>query len=226
MRNIYTLLFILIVSAPCLFSQNKCACLADNPSEELLEDKILAQNYSLRVQSPEIQFYNNWTLGDVILTSGSVIHNKLLRYNGFMDALFWMRTKDYQTSVIEKNTIASFLLYDDEHKPYAFFKKLKMKNLFGKDSSDVFLEVLTEGKLSLYAWRKVAVINNVDEYSTDYQFYLWKDGIMYPLSLKKRSLLKLMGDEKSIMRGIIRENNLNVSNENQMIKAIELYNKQ
>jgi hypothetical protein len=225
MRKIYTLLFILIVSAPCLFSQNKCACLVDNPSEELLEDKILAQNYSLRVLSPEIQFYNDWTLGDIMLTSGSVIHNKLLRYNGFMDALFWMRKKDYQAAVIEKNTIASFLLYNDEHEPYAFFKRLKIKNLFGKDSSDVFLEVLTEGKLSLYAWRKVGVINNVDEYSSDYRFYLWKDGIMYPLGLRQRSLLKLMGAEKPIMRGIIRENNLNVSNESQMIKAIELYNK-
>lgn len=225
MKQIYLSIFLLVITASSMLSQNKCACLTENPSEEMLEDKILAQNYSYKIL-PDIQFFNDWTSGDVLLTSGDIIHSQMLRYNGYMDALFWVRKRDYLFAIVERNIVASFVLYDIDHKPFASFKKLKMKGLNGSsDSADVYLQVLAEGKLSLYVRRKITVFKTDNNYFKDYMFYLMKDGITYPLNLRRHSLLRLMGTEKSVMRGIIRENKLHLSEENQMIKAIELYNK-
>jgi hypothetical protein len=224
MKQIYLSIFLLVITASNMLCQNKCACLTDNPSVEMLEDKILAQNYSYKIL-PDIQFFNDWTSGDVLLTSGDIIHSQMLRYNGYMDALFWVRKRDYLFAIVERNIVASFVLYDVDHKLFASFKKIKMRGLNGSsDSVDVYLQVLAEGKLSLYARRKITVFKTDNNYFKDYTFYLWKEGVMYPINMRRRSLLKLMGSEKLVMRGIIRENNLDVSNENQMIKAIELYN--
>jgi len=221
-------LFIILLAG--LFSgrvsaQQACSCNTSTDIENLLEDRVMAVAYSQKMKSPEIQFSSEWKVGDIYLVNGETIHSKYLRFNGFSDQLFWLRKKDYQISIIERSTVKGFSLTDTILQTTQVFRR---SNFIQHDLAgfpDIFLQVLVEGEISLFLAHRVDYLRNTDEYSSSPQYYVIVNGQIKAISLRRRALVRLLGEQKSKMRSIIRQFDLDLSTERGMVAAILAFNK-
>lgn len=222
-------LFILIISIISfnfhLLSQNYCQCDNNQDYEKYFQEVLTGKIFINTLLYGNLQFFNDWTFGKVILTNGTEIDNKYLRYNGYIDGLLWLRKSDYKTAIVEKKSVKGFVLYDDNNEPFAEFKKIKIKNWYAGDSANIYMQVMTEGKISLYVYRRIKVHNNTNEVFADHEYYILKDGIYHNIKLGRVGLIQLFPEDKKRMRKIIWSNHLRVRKEPQLVKAIELYNK-
>lgn len=226
MKYIASLFFIYLLTSLSATSQNYyCACKDSNENGILFEENVSAKVYISPYLNKKELYYNSWGIGEIELVNGSIIKNKILRYNGFLDELVWLRDADKKTGLIEKQFVKSFKIYNRDLSSKDIFKKLKIKHWYSFDTSVVYMQVLTEGTISLYAFRKIILMSNLQEFVSKYEYYLYKDGNYFMFKPNRINLLQLMGTEKEKMKIILRTNHLKVRHENQLIKAIELYNK-
>jgi hypothetical protein len=206
-------------------SQNDC--INTNLSDDFYEDKITGEVFSNPVFYKGSQFYNdNWDLGEIRLINGKTVKNKYLKYNSLTDDLYWLRKNDYQQIIVNKDIVKEFTLISDKTNSKMLFRKMKITNWYTKDSASVFLQVLTEGKITLYSFRKIQIINNTNELFPFYKYLISKDdgSPSYFVPLRK-NLLKLYPEKKAEIRAILRKEHLRVKkHEEQLIKAIELIN--
>lgn len=225
--NTIRLAFMVCVFALCsnTHAQQACSCSTSTDIENLLEDRILAQAYIQKLNAPEIQFSTDWRRGDIVLLNGETIHNKYIRYNGFADQLYWLRDKDYLTSIIDRSQLLSFTLHDTVMHTSALYKRAGFIKKTSSEAADIFLEVLAEGEISLYLQHGVKYLSNTNEYFTNNQYYAQVNGQIIKIGLRKRSLVRLLGEKKSVMRGIIRQYDFDLSTQPGMIAAINEYNK-
>lgn len=169
--------------------------------------------------SKKEQFTGNWEKGSVIFTNGTKAKNKMLRYNGWKDELIWMRKSDYKRGTVIKDQVKEFSLGEKR-----FIHYYDNTSLF---KQDIYLEVLAEGKISLYCHRKVTYIKSSDAFSTNYQYYLKLDSSLMKIRLRKSTIINsFTEEEQKIFKNIVRKNHLKIKNEYQMAKALDLFNKQ
>jgi hypothetical protein len=225
-RCLILILFFLLGFEPENFSQfNNCQCTSKDMNEKNFEEKIIARIFINQMIGNNNQYFNAWTSGDIYLNDGCIIKNELLRYNTYTGDLLWLRKADYQTGVVNKQVIMGFTLYDQNNLVNAKFKKIKTKNWYSGDSANIFFQVLAEGQISLYANRKSQSLKNTNEIIEKDEYYLLKNGVLSKFTPNRYSLYRIMGEEKPNMRLVIRSEHLRVRKEPQLIRAIELYNK-
>ena len=225
-RSLILIFTFLLGFAPEIFSQfNSCQCINNEINEKNFEEKIIAKIFVNQFIGNNFQFFNTWAPGDIYLNDGCVIKNELLRYNTYTGDLLWLRKTDYQTGVVNKQVIMGFTLYDQNNLPFAKFKKLKTKNWYSLDSANIFFHVLAEGELSLYANRKSQSLKTTNEIIEKDEYYLLRNGILSNFIPNRYILYRLMGEDKPKMRSVIRSEHLRVRKEPQLIRAIDLYNK-
>ncbi len=219
--------FILILITQTLalntFAQdNYCNCNTDFRQNTDFEAKLFGKAFINKYPGKNIQFFKSWMPGDLLMSDGSIVKNKILGYNSMLDELIWMRTPDYQQVVLNKKTIAGFTLYGTNNIKIAEFRKLYLKNWLSGDSSSTYLQVLVKGRLTLYVERKVILISNTEIFQNEDQYYLQKEDKLYDMKPNRRSLFRLMGNEndKNRMKAIVRKNFLFVNKEPQLVKAI------
>lgn len=209
-----------------LLAQKTCSCSTSTDIDNLLEDRVLAQAYTQKMKSPEIQFSDDWRKGEIQLINGEVIHSVYLRYNGFSDQLYWLRAKDYQMSMVDRSVVKSFCFTDTIRNKLAVYLRADFIEKKLSEVPDVFLQVLTEGEISLYLYHRVNYLTNTDEYYSKPEYYVKINGEIKRISLRRRSLVRLLGEKKSEMRSIIRQNDYDLSTQQGMIAAINAFNKQ
>jgi hypothetical protein len=193
--------------------------------DKMLGEKLLARVYLNTLISNNVQFFNNWCPGDVVLTDGSTVKNELLRYNSLIDELIWLRTNDYSRGIIYKSTVNTFVLYNEKHVPFATFKRIKFKNWFSVDTTDTYLQVLEEGLLSLYVRRRVLNINkSTKELVPKDIFFIKIDDQFYSFSPNRINLYRLMKENKEKMKIIVRGGHFKIRKEQELIQAIKKYN--
>jgi hypothetical protein len=95
-------------------------------------------------------FNSEWLPGDIYLSNGGVVRNKLIKYNGLLDELFWQEPKSKNTIKLDKEAILRFHFQNFNGDTAVYFKKIKVRRNNISDSSEVFGEVVNEGSLSLY----------------------------------------------------------------------------
>jgi len=226
MKNLITLIIVVFIINIKLIPQNYyCNCINDDQNIEDFEKKLSGRIYINSFVGHGSQFFNKWTKGYIIMSDGQVIKNKYIRYNRYSDELIWLRNSDYKTAIVDKETVNEFIIYDEENVPYAHFIKARIKNWYQADSTDVFLQVLAEGYVSLYALRTVTVIRNTNEIYNKDEYYLLKKNNFYKIDASRISLLRTLADEEAQVKQILRRNKLKVKFEPQLIEAIELLNK-
>jgi hypothetical protein len=227
MRNLF--IFSLIVISSISFAQKgNPICDTTAYLDKMHEDKLLARIFVNPIISNNNQFFNYWTNGVVELSNGNKVKNELLRYNTFIDELLWLRKADYTTGIIYGSTVKSFVLYNDKNIPFATFKRIKLKNWYSLDSTYSYLQVLEEGKISLYVQRKVVKIGNIDKSTSELvpkdQYYLLKDGLYYAFVPSRMNLYRAMKEDADKMKSVVRSSHLRVRKEPQLIEAIKKYN--
>lgn len=102
--------------------------------------------------SPDIVTYFNktWLSGDIWLNDGSIIRNKKIKYNGFLDELFWQEPESNQTIKLDKDNILQFHFHNFQGDTSVYFRKLKVKGNILTDSTNIFAQRMYRGDLSLF----------------------------------------------------------------------------
>ncbi len=227
MKNlIISIIIVLLTNAGLLSQEYYCNCVEDISMTENFQKRLSGRYFVSRTMNYGSQFYYKWANGDVIMNDGQIIRNKYIRYNRYYDELIWLRKSDYKTALMEKETIDEFIIYAEDNTPYAHFIKTRIKKWYQFDSTDVFLQVLTEGYISLYAFRTVTVIRNkIEIYDKDI-YYLLMNNEYYRIDASRLGLMRALPQNKTELKQIIRKNKLKVKSEPHLIKAIELLNKE
>jgi hypothetical protein len=225
MKNLILLIVLIITPCAKLFSQYyNCYCIDNERQVADFERKLTGEIFISALRSLKTQYFYKWTEGDIIMSDGYVIKDKLIRYNRYYDELIWLREKDYKSAIVDKETVSEFIIYDKEKNPYAHFKKIRIKNWYEFDSTDIYFHVLAEGDVSLYAFRRTILISNRNEVYEKDEYYLIKGNDFLKIDPRRFRLLRALPEHKSRLRQIIRKNRLKVKNEPHLIKAILLLN--
>ncbi len=177
MRIRFIILLIVQIITLNTFAQEKyCNCNSESKQSSSFEVNLIGKAFTNKYPGRSQQFYKSWLPGELQMSDGTTVKNKILGYNRLLDELIWVRKPDYQQVVLNKKTIAGFTLYGLNNIKIAEFKKLYLKDWLTGDSTSTYLQVLVKGRLTLYVERKVVLIRNTDEFQNKDQYYLQKDG--------------------------------------------------
>ncbi|MBN1186158.1 MAG: hypothetical protein JXB49_28015 [Bacteroidales bacterium] len=225
MKNILISIGLCIGSIFFIHAQDyPCKCIDSKSLEEYFEEKLTAKIFVYSYSGNTIQYFNEWLKGDIYLKDGNVVKNKNLRYRGFGDQLIWARNSDFQTGIIDRDNINGFVLYNKDNSVFATFKNLNIKNENDKNDNFQYLQVLAEGDLSFYVFRRISMQNSTEKMFVDYIYYMYVNDKFIPVKLRRTILCRLLPQDKALIKSIIRKNRLNTRNETDMIKAVNQYN--
>jgi hypothetical protein len=210
-----------------LKAQQGCECSSAEEYGLWIRDGLIGAEYNNPVTGYKgNQYLQDWTYGDVKLINGEVIREVILRYDRYSDDLLWLRKGDYRKGVLNKEIITGFVLRNDWNKTQVTFTKRKI-DLPWLDSTEVFLQVMVEGPVSMYVYRKVkeeAVQYNLIDNTKYIIEYEGKDHV---IALRRKSLLELPFIVKAEMKKVIRRNRIHIlNNESGMAMAIDFYNRE
>jgi hypothetical protein len=193
---------------------NYCEC--NSMLDSLIEPKLFGDLYQPQKNGVGSQYYiKEWLNGDIYLTNGNIIKNNNLRYNGFLDRLMWITPISYQQVKLDKEQIKGFCLNDKYGTKYNY-EKILIKDEFSPDSFPVYGEVLYKNRISLVAYRKVALAGynvvpggsyyeDVYKLSNSYLFKLENGKTLGFKRFRKRDISKLFPDKTELIVNKFRE---------------------
>lgn len=135
-------------------------------------DKII-ENYFISHLSGEVfypsftymgsqYFLEDWSEGSIILESGEIADKIQLKYNGFLDELIWMKTPSFQQVKLDKYLVKEFKLINPRNKKNHIFRRIEVSLPPFNTKSEIFAEVIYDGKISLFAYRRVTETGKVN----------------------------------------------------------------
>ena len=207
-------------------------------------DKYFEQGLSGRLDLPPHRPIGNqhypteeWMTGDVLLETGITAKNNLLRYNGYLDELFWLHEGDYQQVLVDKKMVREFLLYPPGSAEPTRFRRIKVYSpvLIGKD--EIFGELLFEGDISVYSYRRV-IEKGRGDYRVGNRLYggiIIEPGHLYIFILpdgttkvtrkiRRRNIIDMFPENRTEIRDLLRENKIRPRDEKDLIKAAGIIN--
>ena len=201
-----------------------CNCSDSKSMEKYFEEKLTAKKFIFLQSGGSGQYFNDWLSGDIILYDSTVVKNKNLRYRGFGDQLLWARNSDFQMGIVDRDIVGGFVLYNEDNTIFAKFKNLNISNENDKNDNFLYLQVLAEGEVSFYVYRRIRMESTGNEMYPDYIYYMNVKGKYVQVKLSQSTLSKLVPEDKATIKTIIKKNKLRTRKEEGMIKAVELYN--
>ena len=208
--------FAFILVTQCLAQSSDSNCDQTEQKKDIYEEHLIGRMYINLHPNIPIQFFNPWQAGDVYLENGTTVTNKYLRYNGLNDQLLWIRKSDFQSAIVERQTVKSFILYNEDNSLMAYFKKINVTGINWGGKKDVFMQVLVDDSISLYVYRKVDLYKNRYEFFLDYAYYIHKDDQLQKIKLNRWSLYKILPEYKKEIRSIIRSHYYKPKKENDL----------
>ena len=169
------------------------------------------------------QYYGDWYTADVLLENNKKIYNVRLRYNCLLEQFLWQRETNGQIAVADKEPIKSIVLYSSNNNVLEF-EKVNFSKMIGNDTSSVYLQILNKGKIVLYARRKILITMSGEVLYKD-RYYILHNNNLKQIYPKVISLIVSLGDDKKMMKNVLRENRVWVRNEETLVKAINAYNR-
>jgi hypothetical protein len=221
-KSTLVLCFILSFSAR-LFSQQSYDC-ENKVFKKSLEEKL--SGYVLGQPLDNNQFYtNDWSEAFVTLVDGRTISGEFLRYNGFLDKFIWLKKNTNQQLILNDENIGKVDLVSGKLTGSCYFERIKMKRWYDADSVSVFLELLSDGPISLYAQRKITTSQSSNEFTNEYLYFI--KTYYNPLSVikpRKKNLLAALGEYEDECKNALKRANLSVNNEFELIRVVEYLN--
>ena len=205
----------------CTYAQTENSSAYDVAVEKQKSVPVTATLFINEFPSKKEQFTDDWSTGNIYYTNGSISENCKLRYNCWKDELIWLRETDFKTGTVIKSSVKAF--------NFSGSGQSKHFNKFTDDKSllkqVIYLEVLTEGSISLYCHRKVSYIKSSNTFTNNHQYYLKINGEMTKVKIRKSDLLKHLAEvQQKKIKTILRENHLKFKDEYDLAKAFDMYN--
>lgn len=132
-------------------------------------ERFFEQGLSGRVTNPPRRLIGNqhypdeeWHRGSVVLNSGTEVKGKLLRYNGYLDGLFWLYEGDYQQVQVDRDMIKEFRIPGPAGQ-LSVYRKISVNAPVLAGTDDIFGELLHDGDISVYAWRRIIETGRGDQ---------------------------------------------------------------
>src|SRR5271166_3609546 len=123
--------------------------------DSMFEPKLSGALFYMTGGTVGKQFYSDdWTNGDIKLHTGEWVFNKKLKYNTLLDEIIWLQVDSFRQVKLEKHFIDEVCFKNINGKPVRFIR-IRYKSDPLQDTTDIFVEVLTEKKASLVVYRKV-----------------------------------------------------------------------
>jgi hypothetical protein len=119
-------------------------------------------------------FSKVWLIGDIFLSNGEIVRNKLIRYNGLLDELFWLDHKSNNIIKLDKSSIMRFHFINFQGDTSVYFRKIKVKPDVIADSSEVFGQEIYNGRLSLFILHTFFITRRE---------HFYKEGVPYQKSI-------------------------------------------
>jgi hypothetical protein len=204
--------------------------------DSIFEPRLAGDIFIMKSGTVGEQFYNEtWTEGNIKLSSGEKVVNKLLKYNALLDELIWFMPDSSRQVRLEKHFIDEFCFNNYKGKAIRF-RRIRVSIPLMADSADIFVEVLHEKRASLYAFRKVekkGSVNRIVEgvmYSFDklvsrpvYIIILPDKTVISFKRIREGTLIKAFPEQfKGSVKDLILENNLSIRTENDLIDLVNL----
>lgn len=233
-----SILYILFLSSTVSLSAQQVDQQSKLLTEPAFELRLTGESFTAPTGYMGKQYFKHeWFEGRILLTNGELVANKQLQYSGLVDELIWRNSANQRTFKLDKFSVDEFWLEERKDSSY-HFKRINTVESRTGFPTDIFAEVALEGRFSLYIYRRINVTDIVirkDKEADFYfkriepqpEYYLKQPSGKY-VSVKKAnqsSFLQLFPDEKKDIRKLLRENDLYISNEQDLIGAIELLNK-
>jgi len=206
-------------------------------------DTIFSPKLTGEIYVPERQyqgelFYNNrFVKSNILLSTGEMAHGELLKYNGYLDEVIWMNHSNYKQFIIDRSYITDFWTKDSLDNP-AHFQRINVRDTT-ISHRDVFVEVVIEGKISLYIQHQVLCIPDQITYSSGqaryiktfepralYYIKLPSNNYLKMRKLNQSSFLKLFPEQKKSISKLIKKNRLKLKSVKGLIGTIDLMNKE
>jgi hypothetical protein len=116
-------------------------------SEPYLTGELVAPDFNV---DQKTYFNSEWLSGDIYLSDGGIVRNKLIKYNGLLDELFWQEPKSGNVIKLDKEAILQFHFLNFKGDTSVSFRKIRIKRNNMADSSEVFGEEIYIRNLSLF----------------------------------------------------------------------------
>lgn len=206
-------------------------------TSEIFDAPLIGRNY---VPPPKGEgspyLYDNWVNGYIVFISGDTVKNKLLKFDCMKNECVWMA--DGQSLVaLDHSLIKSFALFPADANHLRTFERANFKLPLIADSLFRYLEVLSKGKFSLYAFRRIEVESLVTHGISGglYQVNSYLPGSLYYLRLEdlpvvqvrmsKRSIYEAYPQYKDKIKRLMRANHRgSIRNEYQLAQVIKVIN--
>jgi len=184
-------------------------------SESLLSGELFNPEMMPNIST---HFNKEWLLTDILLTDYRLVRNKMIKYNGLLDELFWLEPESNQTIKLDKEAIMKFHFLNFQGDTTIRFRKIKVKRDIFKDSSEIFVQDINNGTLSLlishsfyFAGKEPVRMNQSyymkEIYNEEPVYYLeFPDNKLIEFrKFSRKNLYKLIPDKKEMIRKYFRE---------------------
>ncbi|KAA9353472.1 hypothetical protein [Larkinella humicola] len=167
-----------------------------------------------------------WKEGAVITAGNKTYPNLKVRYDVFAGELEYLQNN--QTYRLSPAAIKEFRIMDND--------ELLFRNGFAAVNANTpatFYQVLVDGPTKLLKHTKVNIVENkpfnsatvTKEFQKQELYFIAKpDGTMQRIQKNKKSVLAALTDQKDRVEKLIKEQDLNLSEENNLITLLESYN--
>ncbi len=157
-----------------------------------------------------------------------------MKYDILLDELIWLQPNGFTKVKLEKHFI-SFFRFKGPNGNIISFKRIRVKLPDVGDSTDIFAEVLVQKKASLFAFRTARIEDNLQMVNgvqcqvksiipdNKYFVFLPSRQIIVLRKTSKHAVLKGMPENyRSIIKDIIKANNLSLKSENDLVRLVGL----
>ncbi|MGE5406147.1 MAG: hypothetical protein ACM3NR_00435 [Methanosarcina sp.] len=173
---------------------------------------LTGELFSTEKLSFDTWFNKEWAQGEILLVDGTVSRDSMIRYNSFLDELFWLEPVSGRTVKLDKLAIDEFRIINPAENKNIIFRRLHTNSFFLADSTDIFAEVLYSGGITLYLRHyfyfqgtQVTGPNNnrrlKDIYLESPVYYIkLKNNVLSEVHLRRKNLYALFPDKTDAIR--------------------------
>jgi hypothetical protein len=217
-----------------LCGQQSCYC--KNAGTNSPEPYLSGELFESALTIDATTFFNQeWLPGDIFLSGGEVSRNKLIKYNGLLDELFWKEPVSNNIIRIDKEGIVQFHYLNFRGDTSVYFRKIKVKPNAKSDSAEVFAQVIYDGAASLcilhtfFVDRKESIINNgiqlernIYEEEPNYIFRFSNNKTVILKKLTRKNLYTLSpGNNERIKEFLKTNKNVELTDKSSLIRLTE-----